>query len=267
MTDILAAERISFAYPGRLRFRELSLALPEGAVAAVIGPNGSGKTTLLRLLTGVLRPESGRILLQGADLSRLSARDRAKLLAVVPQESRLVFDFTVLETVLMGRFAHVGLLGMESREDVAIAEHCLAEVGLEGAASRSLSELSSGERQRATIARALAQQPAVLLLDEPTSFLDLKHRLQIYEILVRLNRATGLTVLTISHDVNLAARYCRILWLLREGAVIASGAPREVLTEAGIRTLYGTDAEIQTDPRTGAPYVIPYPPVPQGGAR
>jgi len=267
LTDLLAAERISFAYPGRLRFSELSLGLREGAVAAVIGPNGSGKTTLLRLLTGVLRPESGRILLKGVEMSRISVRDRAKVLAVVPQESSLAFDFTVLEAVLMGRFAHVGLLGMESRADVEIAERCLAEVGLEGTASRSLSELSSGERQRAIIARALAQQPSVLLLDEPTSFLDLKHRLQIYEILVRLNRATGLTVLIISHDVNLAARYCGILWLLREGAVMASGAPREVITEAGIRTLYGTDAEIQIDPRTGAPYVIPYLPVSPGGAR
>jgi len=265
LTDILAAERIAFAYPGRPLFRDLSLSLEEGDLAGLIGPNGSGKTTLLRILTGVLRPDSGRVLLRGEDLEGLSGRSRARSLAVVPQESRTLFDYTVLEVALMGRFAHLGLWGMETREDAGIAERCLAEVGMDHAASRSLNELSSGERQRVYIARALTQQPRVLLLDEPTSFLDLKHRLQIYEILARLNRETGLTVLTISHDLNLAARYCRKLHLIRDGAISASGAPPEVITGSVIREVYGTDAEIGKDPRTGSPYVIPYPATPQGG--
>ena len=136
---------------------------------------------------------------------------------------------------------------------------------MDHAASRSLNELSSGERQRVYIARALTQQPRVLLLDEPTSFLDLKHRLQIYEILARLNRETGLTVLAISHDLNLAARYCRKLHLIRDGAIAASGAPPEVITGSVIREVYGTDAEIGKDPRTGSPFVFPYPAAPQGG--
>jgi ABC-type cobalamin/Fe3+-siderophores transport system ATPase subunit len=265
LTDALAAERIDFDYPGRPFFRGLSLALAEGELAGLIGPNGSGKTTLLRILSGVLRPGSGRVLLQGKDLEALPPRSRAQILAVVPQESRTLFDYTVLEVALMGRFAHLGLLGMESREDVEIAQRCLAEVGMERAASRSLNELSSGERQRVYIARALTQQPGVLLLDEPTSFLDLKHRLQTYEILARLNRERGLTVLAISHDLNLAARYCRRLHLIRDGAIAASGSPAEVITGASIREVYGTDAEIGKDPRTGAPFVIPYPSSSQGG--
>jgi len=260
LTDVLAAERIAFAFPGgRSLFMNFSLALAEGDLAGLIGPNGSGKTTLLRILTGVLRPDSGRVLLQGGDLERLSPRGRARILAVVPQESRTLFDYTVLEVALMGRFAHQGLLGMETREDLEIAERSLAEVEMDQAASRSLNELSSGERQRVYIARALVQQPRVLLLDEPTSFLDLKHRLQIYEILTRLNRERGLTVLTISHDLNLAARYCRKVHLIRDGALAASGTPTEVITGGAIRDVYGTDAEIGKDPRTGSPLVIPYP--------
>jgi iron complex transport system ATP-binding protein len=266
LTDALSAERITFAYPGRPLFHELSLALSDGELAGLIGPNGSGKTTLLRILTGIVRPDSGRVILLGEDLEHLTPRGRARILAVVPQESRLLFDYTVLEVALMGRFAHLGLLGMETREDTEIAERCLAEVGMEQAASRPLNELSSGERQRVYVARALAQQPRVLLLDEPTSFLDLKHRLQIYEILARLNRERKLAVLVISHDLNLAARYCRRLHLIREGALAASGPPSEVITGAVIREVYGTDAEVGRDPRTGSPFIIPYPAVPQGGA-
>jgi ABC-type cobalamin/Fe3+-siderophores transport system ATPase subunit len=267
LTEALSAREISFTYPGASLplFRELSLDLAEGDLAGLIGPNGSGKTTLLRILTGILRPASGRVLLGGEDLERLSPRSRARSLAVVPQESRTLFDFSVMEVALMGRFAHLGLWGMESREDVEVAERCLAEVEMAGAAARSLNELSSGERQRVYVARALAQQPRVLLLDEPTSFLDLKHRLQIYEILARLNRERGITVLAISHDLNLAARYCRKLHLIREGRLAASGSPAEVITGAVIREVYGTDAEIGKDPRTGTPFVIPYPAAPQGG--
>ncbi len=266
MTDILAAERISFSYPERPLFRDLSLAFSEGEFAGLIGPNGSGKTTLLRILTGVLRPDSGRVLLAGSSLARLTPRDRARMLAVVPQESRTLFDYTVLEVALMGRFSHLGLWGMESREDVEIAARSLAEVAMDHAADRPLNELSSGERQRVYVARALTQEPRVLLLDEPTSFLDLKHRLQIYEILARLNRERGLTVLAVSHDLNLAARYCRKLHLIREGALAASGPPPEVITGGTIREVYGTDAEIGKDPRTGSPYVISYPASPEGGA-
>ena len=266
MTEALSARRIEFGYPSRPLFRDFSLELEEGAFAGILGPNGAGKTTLLRLLSGILPPQAGSIRLFGEAIERMPARRRARLLAVVPQESRVLFPFTVLEVVLMGRFPRLGILGMEGRDDETQALLALAEVGLERAADRPLNSLSSGERQRALIARALAQEPRVLLLDEPTTFLDLKHRLKIYEILGRLNREKQLTILTISHDLNLAARYCRGLWLLKDGELLARGAPDEVLTREILRSAYGTDVEIGRDPRSGSPFIIPYPSNDAGGA-
>jgi len=265
LTDALSAERITFAYPGRPLFQDFSLALEGGGFAGLIGPNGSGKTTLLRILTGILRPASGKVRLFGDDISGLSERSRARRLAVVPQESRILFDFSVMETALMGRFAHLGILGLETRNDVEVVMRSLREVGMDGAASRRLNELSSGERQRVLMARALAQEPRVILLDEPTSFLDLKHRLQTYEILSRLNRSRNITILIVSHDLNLAARYCRTLWLVQEGKLVASGSPSEVITPEAIRAVYSTEVEVGRDPRTGSPFVIPYLPLEEPG--
>ena len=259
MTDALSAERIRFAHPGRRLFQDFSFSLPEGEFGGLIGPNGSGKTTLLRILTGILRPSAGIVRLFGKDVSQISERARAQQLAVVPQESRMLFDFSVLEVALMGRFAHLGILGIEQPRDLEIASSALSEVGMAHAASRRLNELSSGERQQVHIARALTQEPRVLILDEPTSFLDLKHRLQIYETLSRLHRERGMTILTISHDLNLAARYCRALWLLQEGRVAATGAPESVIRPSVIREVYGAEVEVGRDPRTGSPFIIPYP--------
>jgi len=265
LTDALSVERITFAYPGRPLFRDFSLALEDGGFAGLIGPNGSGKTTLLRILTGILRPAFGKVRLFGDEISRLSERSRARRLAVVPQESRILFNFSVMETALMGRFAHLGIMGMETRNDVEVVTRSLRDVGMDGAASRRLNELSSGERQRVLMARALAQEPRVILLDEPTSFLDLKHRLQTYEILSRLNRSRSIAVLIVSHDLNLAARYCRTLWLVQEGRLVASGSPSEVITPEAIRAVYSTEVEIGKDPRTGSPFVIPYLPPEEPG--
>lgn len=259
MTEALSADRLSFGYSGRPLLKDFCLTLARAEFAGLIGPNGAGKTTLLRLLTGVIPPDSGRVLVGGRDLSGLTPRECARTLAVVPQESRILFEYSVLEVVLMGRFAHLGMLGIESAKDVELARRSLAEMGMESHASRLLNELSSGERQRVLIARALAQEPEILLLDEPTSFLDLKHRLQIYDILVRLNRGRGMAILIISHDLNLAARHCRLLWLMRGGKIVAQGTPREVIRTEVIRDVYGTDAEVQTDPRTGTPFILPYP--------
>ncbi|MCI0658217.1 MAG: ABC transporter ATP-binding protein, partial [Acidobacteria bacterium] len=202
----------------------------------------------------------------GESLGALPARKRAQLLAVVPQESWMLFPFTVMEVVLMGRFPHLGILGMESRDDEDLAFACLEEVGMRSSFHRALISLSSGERQRVLIARALAQEPKILLLDEPTTFLDLKHRLLIYEILSRLNARRKLTILTISHDLNLAARYCGKVWLLKEGGLLASGTPKEVLTPELLRQAYETDVEVGQDPRTGTPFIIPYPSQDAGGA-
>ena len=184
---------------------------------------------------------------------------------MVAQENHFRFAFSSLEVVLMGRFPHLKRLQFEGQRDIEIAYNSLRATHALDLSGRSIHDLSEGEKQRVFIARALAQETKIILLDEPTSFLDLKHRLQIYEILARLNRETGLTVLAISHDLNLAARYCRKLHLIREGAISASGTPAEVITGSVIREVYGTDAEIGKDPRTGTPFVIPYPAAPQGG--
>ncbi|MCI0568051.1 MAG: ABC transporter ATP-binding protein [Acidobacteria bacterium] len=266
MTEALSARHIHFGYETRLLLENFSLELGEGDFACVLGPNGAGKTTVLRLLSGTLSPQEGSVQLFGESLGALPARKRAQLLAVVPQESWMLFPFTVMEVVLMGRFPHLGILGMESRDDEDLAFACLEEVGMRSSFHRALISLSSGERQRVLIARALAQEPKILLLDEPTTFLDLKHRLLIYEILSRLNARRKLTILTISHDLNLAARYCGKVWLLKEGGLLASGTPKEVLTPELLRQAYETDVEVGQDPRTGTPFIIPYPSQDAGGA-
>ena len=266
MTEALSARHIRFGYASRRLLDDFSLELEEGDFAGVLGPNGAGKTTLLRILSGTLRPHAGSVYLFGADLRTVSPKLRARRLGVVPQESRILFPYTALELVLMGRFPHIGILGMESAAEKELALGCLEEVGMLRAADSPVSALSSGERQRVLIARALAQQPQILLLDEPTTFLDLKHRLRIYEILTRLNRELKLTILVISHDLSLAARHCRKLWLLREGSLLAAGAPKEVLTPELILKAYETEVEIGRDPRSGSPLIIPYSSRDSGGA-
>jgi iron complex transport system ATP-binding protein len=262
-TPLLEARGLSFRHHGAAAplFDRLTLALPQGEFAGVIGPNGSGKTTLLRLLAGLLRPGGGDVLLQGARLDALPPRQRARTLAVVLQESALLFNFSVLEIALMGRSPHLGLWGLERPDDFAAARRALADVDLTGLEDRPVQELSSGERQRAFLARALAQEPLGLLLDEPTAFLDLKHAIGLYEILRRLNRERGLTVVTVSHDLSLAARYASRLILLDRGRVAADGPPAEVVTPARLREVYGADAEVMRDPATGSPVVFVRGPV------
>ena len=266
---LLEARDLVFRHHGAASplFDRLSLSFPAGAFAGVIGPNGSGKTTLLRLLAGLLRPEAGSVHLDGQPLQALPPRQRARSLAVVLQEPALLFNFSVLEIALMGRAPHLGLWGLERTDDYAAARRALDEVDLRGCEDRPVQELSSGERQRAFLARALAQEPRGLLLDEPTAFLDLKHALELYEILLRLNRSRGLTVVTVSHDLSLAARYASRLVLLDRGRIAADGPPGEVVTPGRLREVYGTEAEVLRDPATGAPVVLARgPAAPRGAA-
>ncbi len=241
-------------------FDGLSLSLAAGEFAGIIGPNGSGKTTLLRLLSGMVSPEAGDVRLDGRAIPGIPPRERARLVAVVFQETRVLFNFSVLEIALMGRAPHLGSWGLERREDFEAARAALRDMDLTEQEDRPLQELSSGERQRALLARALAQEARILLLDEPTAFLDLKHRLQIYDILARLNRERGLTVVATSHDLNLAARYGSRLVLMHRGRLAADGPPDSVLTAALIREVYETETRIERDTTTGAPFVVPIAP-------
>jgi iron complex transport system ATP-binding protein len=260
VTSALRFESVRFAYREAGVFDRLSFELLAGEMTAVLGPNGTGKTTLIRLAAGGLRPGAGRILLEERDLASVPSAERARSVAVVPQESRPAFDFTAREVVQMGRAPHLGLLGIEGRRDIEVVDEAMRRTAVTDLTDRRFLGLSGGERQRVVVARALAQEPKLLLLDEPTAFLDLRHRLLLYDLLTRLNRETGLTLLIASHDIDLAARFADRIVLLHSGAVAADGPPAEVLSPENLRRVYGVRAEVRTDPATGRPVVIPIAP-------
>jgi iron complex transport system ATP-binding protein len=235
----------------------VSLTIDRGAVVGILGPNGSGKTTLLRLLSGTRRATSGRVLLDGRPLDTLTRREVARHVAVVPQETLLTFDYTVLEMVLMGRHPHLGLFELEGPDDLAIAREMLRATGTEQLESRRFGTLSGGEKQRVVVAAALAQAADVLLLDEPTASLDLAYQLEIAALLSALNLERGVTIAVSTHDLNLAASVCRELVLLKEGRVLAYGPTETVLTPANVRALYDVDADIQRHGPSGHLVVVP----------
>lgn len=257
---VLRFDDVTFAYRQSRVFSGFSFGLADGEMTAILGPNGSGKTTLVRLAVGHLQPSSGTISLSGRRLDDIPARERAQTVAVVPQDTQLAFDFTVREVVHMGRAPHLGLLGIESERDRGLVDEAMARTDVAELAERRFLTLSGGERQRVVIARALAQEPQVILLDEPTAFLDLRHRLAAYSLLTELNRERGITVIVVSHDINLAARHCDRLVLLRDGAIHADGSPTEVLTPSNIAGVYDVDAQVRLDPVTNRPYISPLSP-------
>jgi len=253
----LRVEALRFAFEGPPVIDGVDLSVAPGELVGILGPNGAGKTTLLRLMTGALVPDSGRVELFGRDLPGIPRRERARRVAVVPQEARVVFDFTVQEIVLMGRAPHLGLLGIEREEDLAAAHEAMQFTDTEQFAEKRLAELSGGEKQRVLIARALAQQAALLLLDEPTAFLDIRHRLAIYRLTERLRAERGLTVVAVSHDINLAARFCPRLVLLHGGRVAADGRAEEVITRESMQRVYEADVRVLPDPETRRPMILP----------
>lgn len=231
-----------------------------GEVLGLLGPNGSGKSSLLKILARVLRQQEGRVRLFDADLGALSQRGVARAVALVPQESQIIFPFSITEVVLMGRFPHhrgtvLRGLGWEGAEDIRVAEEAMRETDILHLAQRSVTDVSGGERQRAIIARALAQEPRVLLLDEPTAFLDLHHQLEICTILRRLNEERGLTVVLASHDLNLASQYCDRLLLLQEGRLVCLGSPESVIRPEVLEEVYRCRVLVDRHPDSGLPRV------------
>ena len=241
----------------RAQLNHVSLSVPDGGLVGIIGPNGSGKTTLLKVLGGLIRPWSGRVSIDGRDMSALTRRDLARLIAIVPQETKLAFDYTALEVVLMGRYPHLGAFELEGRDDFAIATHSLDATGTLPLAERVFDTLSGGEKQRVVIAGALAQSARVMLLDEPTASLDPGYQMEIASLLRRLNSERGVTMVVATHDLNLAAGLCRELVLLRRGEVVAAGPTSGVLTRENIRNLYDLDAEVHYHERAGHLTVVP----------
>jgi len=253
---ILEACGVAGGYNGREVLHGVDLALYPGEFLGVIGPNGSGKSTLIKALTGVLPLTRGEVRIAGRSLREYKTRELARILAVVPQLSVPAFAFTVREMVEMGRHPHQRGFGAFSPEDRAAVEEAIALTDVTHLQERAIDQLSSGELQRATIARALAQRPRVLLLDEPTAHLDIGHQLDIFELLVRLNREQGVAVLCISHDLNLAAEYCGRLLLFSVGTVYASGSAAEVVTAEHLGAVYGTLVRVEANPYSGQPIVL-----------
>ncbi len=239
----------------------ISFHVQEGEVLGVVGPNGSGKTSLLKVLARLMTPQQGHISLFGQDLSAKAQREVACLVGVVPQDTQMLFPFTVAESVLMGRFPHqsrnrwIGGFGWESRDDLAIAEQAMMTMDIVHLAHRSVTDLSGGERQRTVIARALAQTPKVLLLDEPTAFLDLQHQVEICSVLRRLRDEGGLTIVLVSHDLNLVSQYCDRILLLDHGHIVRLGGPGEVIEPEVLESVYRCRVLVDRHPSTGLPRI------------
>ena len=252
----IQVRQLRFSYGNREVLGGVDLTVQPGEVVGLLGPNGSGKSTMVKLLCGVLRPTGGTIRLNGQEITAISPRDLARQVAVVPQEPVFSFPFTALEVVLMGRHPHLDGLAFESAEDIAMATDALERCGAGEFAGRPVQELSAGERQRVVCARALAQDPSCLLLDEPASFMDIRHQVELYD-LVRQLADDGTGVLSVLHDLNLAAEYCDRIYLLKEGTVLASGNTTEVFTYANLKSTFDTDLYVDVNALTGRMLVTP----------
>lgn len=253
----LAADGLTLAYDRRTIIDGLSLEVPTGSVTSIVGANGCGKSTLLRGLGRLLKPAAGRVLLGGEELARLTPRTVARDLALLPQSPVAPEGITVADLVGRGRSPHQGMFRRWTAEDERVVAEALVATDTAGLADRRVDELSGGQRQRVWIAMVLAQQPRVLLLDEPTTYLDLAHQVEVLELLARLNAERGTTIVMVLHELNLAARYSDHMVVMAGGRVLREGASREVLTEATVEEAFGLSAVVVPDPVTGGPLVVP----------
>ncbi len=256
--SVLQARDITLAYDGVPVIAGVDLPVPPGQITALIGPNGCGKSTLLRGLARLLKPRAGAVYLDGAAISALPTKELARRLGILPQSPTAPEGLTVRDLVAQGRYPHQGWFQQWSREDEAVVARALDITGTTALAGRPLDTLSGGQRQRAWIAMALAQETPILLLDEPTTFLDIAHQLEVLHLLERLNREEGRTIVMVVHDLNHAARYAGHLVAMAEGRIVVAGPPREVLTPATLREVFAVEVDILTDRRTGAPICVPY---------
>ena len=272
MSALVAVDDVDFAYPGapvgrRLALADLTLTVESGEILGVIGPNSAGKTTIIRLLTKVVSPSRGEIVFDGISLAGWSRWELARHVAVVPQDMPAALPFTVEQLVLMGRYPHAPRRFFETPADLAAARAAMVETGVGELARTPVQALSGGERQRVMLARALAQEPRVLILDEPTAHLDLRYQAECIGLLRRINRDRGTTVILVSHDLNLAAEVCDRLLLLAAGRVVRVGPPSDVLDAGRLSAVYGCDVTVSDNALTGRPLVqVRWPePVARGG--
>ncbi|HEY1269555.1 MAG TPA: ABC transporter ATP-binding protein [Candidatus Binatia bacterium] len=255
MTAAIEVEKLFFAYGRRRVLDGVSLAIQKGEMIGVLGPNGSGKTTLLKIFSGVLAAGGG-VRIAGRPVEAYSRGELSRMIAVVPQESEIHFPFTAAEIVLMARASHHGRLALENAADLEAARRSMAATDTAALADRWVHELSGGEKQRVMIARALAQEADILLMDEPAAFLDLKHQLGVFDLMRRLNRERGLTIVAALHDLNLSALFFPRLLLLENGKIHRDGAPEEVLTEDTIRQVYGVEVRVERRAPERRPHIF-----------
>jgi len=255
---VLTIDGIDCSYGSVNVLKDIHFAVESGEFLGILGPNGSGKTTLLRSISRVLKPHKGTILIGDENIYEMKTVEVAKQLAVVPQSTPVTFDFTSLEVVLMGRNPHMPRFKMESKEDLAIARNSMELTRTWEFADRPVTELSGGEMQRVIIARALTQEPKILLLDEPTTHLDISNQLEIMDLIKRLCKTKKLLIVAVFHDFNLAARYCESIILLDNGKIVAVGESNETLTSENVRKVFGVDTIVKKHPVTGFLHVIPF---------
>lgn len=253
----LEIDRISVSYGSKKALDRFSVKIDSGEIVAVLGPNGAGKTTLIRALSGILNPTTGSIFVSGQDLVSMNPQQRARRIAVVPQARNLPADFTVYQTVLLGRSPYLGWFGQTREIDHQLTQLALQSTDCEGFAERLVGELSGGEQQRVLLARALAQDTPILLLDEPTTYLDLQHQSNLLTRIQKLAAGQGKTVLIVLHDLNLASLYANRIVLLVEGQIFAQGEPADVLTEDILERVYHIPLHIINHPYYGTPLVLP----------
>jgi iron complex transport system ATP-binding protein len=244
---MIRAQGVSYGVNGKQIVENVSLEVETGEFVGIIGPNGAGKTTLLKLLGGVIAPPSGAIMLDDQPLASLKPRTIARSVATVPQDTRLDFSFSVRQVVMMGRHPHLGRFDVEGPQDYALVDAALAQLGIDDLADRPITTLSGGERQRVFLAKALVQQPQVLLLDEPIAALDPHHQFNVLKLFKRLSREQQ-AVIVVLHDLNLAARFCDRIALLHAGRLVDCGKPTAVLTEDALRQIYRIEAAVRHDP-------------------
>ena len=255
MGPMIQVENLGYRYNHQWVLKGVSFQVNEGELIGLIGPNGSGKTTLLKCLDRLLDPQEGKVLWKGQVLKNLSRNSIARNMALVSQDASLLFTPTVLETVLMGRYPYLKRFQLEGPRDVRLAEAAMEQTQISHLQGRSLSELSSGERQRVYLARALCQEPKMLLLDEPTAFLDIQHQIGIFDLVLKLNLQKALTILVASHDINLTAQYCQRLILIRQGQIETIGSPDQVIKEEIIEKVFNTRVVVDENPFTGTPRI------------
>ncbi len=253
---VIKAEKISFSYPGsNWTFGPLDLEITGNVLTGIIGPNGSGKSTLLSILSKHIQ-SSGKINFSGKPIQDFTSKEFSKLVGFLPQKVTTQFDFTVKETVEFGRYSHAGTMGFLSEKDEKIVEKCLKETDLEKLEERMLSELSGGERQRVFLASVLAQEPEILLLDEPTTALDIHHQISFYNLICECVKKE-MTVVLVTHDLTMASQFCNQLILMSDGKIIETGSPEQVIRQNLISDIYDENVKVAKHPDTGRPVVLP----------